>query len=116
MGLPWERLLDSEPEQMALAAAIGADRIEPYTEAYGSARRGNFESALAAFIDTAVAANEVGLGVNAGHDLNLDNLPDFKIPHLLEVSIGHALTVDAFRYGFTESVRRYCKALEPELP
>ena len=105
--------MDPEPEQMALAAAIGADRIELYTEAYAVAHAlGNFESILAAFVDTAIAANEAGLGVNAGHDLNLDNLPDFKIPHLLEVSIGHALTVDALRYGFTESVQRYCRALE----
>ena len=79
--------MDPEPEQMALAAAIGADRIELYTEAYAVAHAlGNFESTLAAFGDTAIAANEAGLGVNAGHDLNLDNLPDFKIPHLLEVS------------------------------
>ena len=86
---------------------------EIYTEAYAVAHaNGDFEATLSAFVDTAVAANEAGLGVNAGHDVNLDNLPDFKIPHLLEVSIGHALTVDALRYGFTESVRRYCRALE----
>jgi len=105
--------MDPEPEQMALAAAIGADRIELYTEAYAVAHaNGRFDSALAAFVETAIAANEAGLGVNAGHDLNLENLPDFKIPHLLEVSIGHALTVDALRVGFSESVRRYCRALE----
>ena len=105
--------MDPEPEQMSLAAAIGADRIELYTEAYAVAHaRGDFDSTLDAFIDTAVAANEAGLGINAGHDLNLVNLPDFKIPHLLEVSIGHALTVDALRYGFDESVKRYCAALE----
>jgi pyridoxine 5-phosphate synthase len=51
------------------------------------------------------------MGVNAGHDLNLVNLPQFTIPHLLEVSIGHALTVDALRFGFTESVKRYVEAL-----
>lgn len=105
--------MDPEPEQMALAAEIGADRVELYTEAYAVAHAAeNVQPTLAAFVETAVAANEAGLGVNAGHDLNLDNLSDFKIPNLLEVSIGHALTVDALRFGFSESVRRYCRALE----
>lgn len=105
--------MDPDPDQMALAAEIGADRIELYTEAYAVAHAaGNVQSTLMAFVETAIAANEAGLGVNAGHDLNLDNLSDFKIPHLLEVSIGHALTVDALRFGFSESVRRYCRALE----
>lgn len=105
--------MDPEPEQMSLVAAIGADRIELYTEAYAVAHaEGGFGSTLDAFTETAIAANEAGLGINAGHDLNLTNLPDFKIPHLLEVSIGHALTVDALRYGFVESVKRYCEALE----
>ncbi len=105
--------MDPDPEQMTLAAEIGADRIELYTEAYAVAHAtGDYHSILAAFVDTAIAAHEVGLGVNAGHDLNLANLPDFKIPHLLEVSIGHALTVDALRYGFSESVKRYREALD----
>lgn len=104
--------MDPDPEQMAMAAAIGADRVELYTEAYAVAHaHGDFTSTLAAFVDTAIAADEAGLGVNAGHDLNLMNLPDFKIPHLLEVSIGHALTVDALRYGFAASVAHYKKAL-----
>jgi pyridoxine 5-phosphate synthase len=72
---------------------------------------GTSQAPYQAFVDTAIAAHEAGLGVNAGHDLNLVNLPDFKIPHLLEVSIGHALTVDALRYGFAASVAHYQKAL-----
>jgi pyridoxine 5-phosphate synthase len=104
--------MDPDPEQMAMAAAIGADRVELYTEAYAVAHaQGDFTSTLSAFVDTAIAADEAGLGVNAGHDLNLVNLPDFKIPYLLEVSIGHALTVDALRYGFAASVAHYQKAL-----
>ena len=104
--------MDPDPEQMVMAAAIGADRVELYTEAYAVAHaHGDFTSTLSAFVDTAIAADEAGLGVNAGHDLNLSNLPDFQIPQLLEGSIGHALTVDALRYGFAASVAHYKKAL-----
>ena len=61
--------------------------------------------------ETAAAAIEAGLGVNAGHDLNLSNLPDFKLPALAEVSIGHAFTVDALTWGIAETVLRYQRAL-----
>ena len=104
--------MDPEPEDMALAAAIGADRVELYTESYAVAfAAGDYALALDRFSQTAAAAHAAGLGVNAGHDLNLANLPEFTIPHLLEVSIGHALTVDALRFGFAESVKRYIEAL-----
>lgn len=105
--------MDPEPKDMALAAAIGADRVELYTESYAVAfATGDYSQVLDRFSESAVAAYEAGLGVNAGHDLNLFNLPQFNIPYLLEVSIGHALTVDALRFGFTESVKRYVDALE----
>ena len=104
--------MDPEPDSMALAAEIGADRVELYTESYADAHaKGEFKDVLARFKDTAIAAHEAGLGVNAGHDLNLSNLPDFTIPHLLEVSIGHALIIDALRHGFSDSVNRYIAAL-----
>ena len=97
---------------MALAAAIGADRVELYTESYALAfATGDYAGVLDRFARSAAAAHAAGLGVNAGHDLNLLNLPQFTIPHLLEVSIGHALTVDALRFGFAESVKRYIEAL-----
>jgi pyridoxine 5-phosphate synthase len=104
--------MDPEPDDMALAAAIGADRVELYTESYAVAfTKGDYTEVLDRFSESALAAHEAGMGVNAGHDLNLVNLPQFTIPHLLEVSIGHALTVDALRFGFTESVKRYVDAL-----
>ena len=104
--------MDPEPDDMALAAAVGADRVELYTESYAVAfAKGDYTEVLDRFSASALAAHEAGMGVNAGHDLNLVNLPQFTIPHLLEVSIGHALTVDALRFGFTESVKRYVEAL-----
>lgn len=104
--------MDPEPDDMAIAAQIGADRVELYTESYAVAfATGDYAHVLDRFSEAAIAANDAGLGVNAGHDLNLLNLPHFNIPYLLEVSIGHALTVDALRLGFTESVKRYVDAL-----
>ena len=104
--------MDPGPENMALAAAIGADRVELYTESYAVAfAADDYAQVLDRFSQSATAAHNAGLGVNAGHDLNLVNLPEFAIPHLLEVSIGHALTVDAMRFGFAESVKRYIEAL-----
>ena len=109
--------MDPTPSDMALAAAIGADRVELYTESYAYAfAEGEYTHVLGQFRETAIAAHEAGLGVNAGHDLNLLNLPNFTIPHLLEVSIGHALTVDALRFGFSESVKRYTEALAARIP
>lgn len=104
--------MDPNPEHMALAAALGADRIELYTEAYARAHaRGDFHDALARYVDAAAAARDCGLGVNAGHDLNRSNLPDFRIPELLEVSIGHAFTVDALSFGIARTVALYREAL-----
>ena len=104
--------MDPLPEMMDVAAGIGADRIELYTEPYAAAfARGDTQSADA-FTAAAKRAAEVGLGVNAGHDLNLHNLAPFlrKVVNVLEVSIGHALIADALEFGLAETVRRYRRA------
>ncbi|WP_102959001.1 pyridoxine 5'-phosphate synthase [Mangrovicella endophytica] len=105
---------DAEPDWIADAAATGADRIELYTGPYG----GTFGDGEAAAAEierlgaTADAAIAVGLGVNAGHDLTVANLPALvaRIPALAEVSIGHGLTADALEYGMAETVRRFIRA------
>ena len=104
--------MDPEPAAMRLAADLGADRVELYTEPYAAAFARGDASAAEAYAAAAQAAREAGLGVNAGHDLNLDNLPPFvgRVPHLLEVSIGHALVADALELGMAETVRRYLRA------
>jgi len=100
---------------MVYVKQIGADRVELYTEPYaasfGSPANDN---CLAQYISTAKAAIEQGLGVNAGHDLNQDNLPKFAqaMPGLLEVSIGHALIADALELGYAATVHGYLKALD----
>lgn len=114
LGIRSSLFMDPIPEQMAIAAAIGADRIELYTEDFARtvASGGDIEASFARYRDTAIAALDVGLGVNAGHDLNLDNLPHFRdLPGLQEVSIGHALTVDALQIGMAAAVRAYQSAL-----
>lgn len=105
--------MDAIPEQVRLAKDFGADRIEFYTGPYADAyKAGQAENSLQQFIGAAEAAHECGLGINAGHDLDLHNLPLFsQLPHLLEVSIGHELTVDALRMGYAEAIRAYVKAL-----
>lgn len=101
--------MDPIPEQMALAKAIGADRIEWYTGPYAEAHHhGNWKEVWQTYQRATEAALDVGLGVNAGHDLNLDNLGDFlAIEGILEVSIGHALTVDALLMGMGQAVAAY---------
>lgn len=104
--------VDPDPVHAAGAAKAGADRVELYTEGWavaftqGGLARGRM---LAAYAATALEAKRHGLGVNAGHDLNLDNLRPFLagVPGVLEVSIGHALTADALEFGMQETVRRY---------
>ena len=107
--------MDPDPGIIATAATVGADRIELYTGPYAAA----FAAAeapllLRRYVQAAEAATEAGLGVNAGHDLNLDNLPAFcqAIPQLVEVSIGHAITADALRIGFPAAVEAYLRALK----
>jgi pyridoxine 5-phosphate synthase len=97
------------------ALATGTDRIELYTEAYASDFHKNKEVAIAPYIAAAKKANELGLGINAGHDLDLDNLKYFaqNIPNLLEVSIGHALISDALYFGLENTIQLYLKQLNP---
>lgn len=114
LGIRSSLFMDPDPEQMSIAAEIGADRIELYTEEYAHtvAVSGDVEACFARYRATAEAALDAGLGVNAGHDLNLQNLPRFReLPGLLEVSIGHALTVDALSIGLPAAVRAYQAAL-----
>ncbi len=106
--------MDPDPEQMRLAAELGADRVELYTGPYAAAVAAGAtpESAVTPWREAALAAMEAGLGLNAGHDLNLGNLQAFSaVPGLLEVSIGHAFTVDSLEMGMPAAVRAYQQAL-----
>jgi pyridoxine 5-phosphate synthase len=106
---------DASEAQIAAAKATGADRIELYTGPYGGCHDDSEKAAkeLAKLRKTAELARAAGLGANAGHDLTVANLPALAkaIPHLAEVSIGHALTADALEYGMAQTVRRFLKAL-----
>jgi pyridoxine 5-phosphate synthase len=105
--------MDAVPENIARARDVGADRVELYTEPYAIAfARGNdalMAETLSAFRESAIVAGRAGLGLNAGHDLNLQNLGPFLelVPGVLEVSIGHALIADALEYGLAETVKKY---------
>lgn len=105
---------DGDAEAVELAKATGADRIELYTGPYGGCfdEPGKAKDMLELLGRTADAADAIGLGVNAGHDLTVANLPALvkRIPRLAEVSIGHGLTADALEYGMAETVRRYRRA------
>ena len=113
LGIRTSLFMDAEADQMAGAAEVGADRVELYTEPYAAAfAAGDVEAEFARFAAAAKAATDAGLGVNAGHDLNLHNLGRFcSIPGILEVSIGHALISEAIEFGLAETVRRYLEAL-----
>jgi pyridoxine 5-phosphate synthase len=109
-GVRVSLFLDADPAAMAAARAVGADRVELYTEPYARAHGGAGQAAsLARYRLAAEAALRAGLEVNAGHDLNLNNLADFlaAVPGVREVSIGHALIGDALEFGLAETVRRY---------
>ena len=114
LGVRVSLFMDAEPQSMKAAREVGADRVELYTEpyalAFGRAAQGQM---LARYRAAAEAAQAVGLGVNAGHDLNRDNLPPFltAVPGVLEVSIGHALTADALEFGMAATVRMYVAAI-----
>jgi pyridoxine 5-phosphate synthase len=106
--------MDADPGAIAFAGSVGADRIELYTGPYAQAfAAGRARPLLRRYLAAAEAAGAAGLGVNAGHDLNLDNLPTFvqAIPQLAEVSIGHAITADALRLGFPAAVEAYLRAI-----
>jgi len=113
MGIRVSLFMDPEPGFMQAAFDVGADRVELYTEPYASAFGGPEETAvLARYAAAAVAAQRAGLGVNAGHDLNCNNLPRFlgAVNGVQEVSIGHALIADALEWGLAVAVKRYLAA------
>lgn len=109
-GVRVSLFMDAQPQAMVAARAVGADRIELYTEPYAAAwGTAQQEEQLQCFARAAQAALDVGLGVNAGHDLNRDNLQAFvqRVPGVQEVSIGHALIADALEMGYEATVRAY---------
>jgi pyridoxine 5-phosphate synthase len=112
LGCRVSLFMDAVPEDIELAQQIGADRIEMYTEPYAAAFARGDPRAVDAYAATARRATELGLGVNAGHDLNLLNLPPLlrAAPHIAEVSIGHALIADALEFGLPDTVRKYLRA------
>jgi pyridoxine 5-phosphate synthase len=115
LGVRVSLFMDPLPEQMAAARAVGADRVELYTEPY-AASWGTPDNAvqLQRYADAAAAAAQVGLGLNAGHDLNQVNLPAFvaAVPGLQEVSIGHAFMADALELGYSATVQSYQACLK----
>ncbi len=106
--------IETDSELIKNAADTETERIELYTEPYAANFGKNKEQAIASFVKAAEIANSVGLGLNAGHDLNLDNLKYFNqnIPELLEVSIGHALISDALYLGLENTVQLYLRELK----
>ncbi len=113
LGIRVSLFMDPDPDQIPLVLETGADRIELYTEPYAAAyREGDVGPVFRQFADGAKLAQDSGLGVNAGHDLNLENLGEFvTIPGILEVSIGHALIGDAIFMGLEETVKAYLRVL-----
>ncbi len=114
LGIRVSLFMDPIIEQIELAKQVGADRIELYTGPYAEAVKldKNVEAIFDEFCITAQCASDIGLGVNAGHDLDLNNLQYFSsLPGLREVSIGHALTVDAIRMGLAQSIAAYQSCL-----
>lgn len=108
-GIRTSIFVDPDPKMVEGAAACGCDRIEMYTESYASQYNTDRESAIAPFIKTAETARKLGLGLNAGHDLNLENLEYFirTIPWVDEVSIGHAVISDALYMGLQQTIQQY---------
>ena len=113
-GIRVSLFIGTEPEMIEGAARIGADRVELYTEPYATDFPANPEKAILPFIKAAQTAEKCGLGLNAGHDLSLENLRYFDqhIPNLLEVSIGHALIADALYLGLEKTIGLYLECLK----
>jgi len=115
LGVRVSLFMDAEPSHMAWAKSVGADRVELYTEPFAAAWGTAAQSAqLDRFAIAAQAALDVGLGVNAGHDLNRDNLTAFlkQVPGVQEVSIGHALIADALELGYSATIADYLRCIE----
>lgn len=113
-GIRVSIFVDPIAEMVEAAKDVGTDRIELYTEAYAKNYLHNKDTAIADYIIAANVASELGLGINAGHDLDRDNLEFFasNIPNLLEVSIGHALIADSLYYGLENTIQLYKKCLK----
>lgn len=113
-GIRTSIFVDAEPKMVEAARMCGTDRIELYTEPYAAGYEANREEAIKPFVEAAEVAREVGLGLNAGHDLSLHNLTYFhqNIPWLDEVSIGHALICDALYFGLEDTIKRYLACLK----
>lgn len=119
LGVRVSLFMDPMPEQMTQARAVGADRVELYTEPYAAAwGKPGQEAQLQRYAAAARAALDAGLGVNAGHDLNRDNLTEFlrRVPGVAEVSIGHALISDALELGYAATVHGYLKCIAQAQP
>lgn len=113
-GIRTSLFVNPDPKMVEGAHMVGADRIELYTEDYATQYIENKEKAIAPYVAAASKAHELGLGINAGHDLNLENLKFFaeNIPQLDEVSIGHALIADALYYGLQNTIQMYLRELK----
>ena len=113
-GIRVSIFVDANPKMVEGAKAVGADRIEFYTGDFAKAFVHNPQEAIKPHVEAAKVADNIGIGVNAGHDLNLENLPYYRqhIDNLLEVSIGHALIADALYYGLNNTIQMYLRALE----
>ncbi len=112
-GIRTSIFIDPDVEMVHHAKETGTNRIELYTESYATEFSEGKEAGIKPFIEAANVANEIGLGLNAGHDLNLDNLKYFvqNIPEILEVSIGHALICDALYFGLENAIQMYLREL-----
>ena len=118
LGVRVSLFMDAEPQFMVAAKAVGADRVELYTEPYAAAwGTAQQETQLARFASAARSALDAGLAVNAGHDLNRDNLAAFirRVPGVSEVSIGHALISDALELGYAAAVADYLRCIDEGL-
>lgn len=113
-GIRTSIFVDTDPDNIVAAAAVGTDRVELYTKPYADAFAADPEAAIAPYVEASKVAHRCGLGVNAGHDLNLDNLAYFveMMPYLNEVSIGHALISDSIYKGLPETVKAYRAAVK----
>ncbi|MCQ2606329.1 MAG: pyridoxine 5'-phosphate synthase [Bacteroidales bacterium] len=113
-GIRVSLFVDPKPNMIRKAAEIGADRVELYTEAYATNYSADPEKAIQPYVEAAKVARECGLGLNAGHDLSLENLTYFhkQIPWVDEVSIGHALISDALYLGIEETIHQYLECLK----
>ena len=113
-GIRVSIFIDANPKMIEMAAKTGTNRVELYTESYASQYAAGREAAIAPFVEAAKVARDCGLGLNAGHDLSLENLAFFhqQIPWVDEVSIGHALISDALYLGIEETIHQYLNCLK----